>query len=158
MQLFERGGAQAAEEALADESRHRYLLFSLKGETYGAPLTTVREVLKLGAVKPVPYKSDYFLGVINLRGQIVSIIDLGMRFGLSREPEARGLVIVVETKYGVIGAVVTDLLCVKTIQPRDVEKHPSIDTQVPPRYCLGIAKTERGLVNLVDASGILGDE
>lgn len=157
MQADESSGTAVAEPTTADDSRHKYLLFSLQNELYGTPLISIREVLKLGVVKPVPYMANHFIGVINLRGLIVSIVDLRIKFGLVHEPQKTGLVIVIETRDGVIGAVIDDLMCVKVISPKDIEKHPNLDTRIPLRFYLGIAKTDHGLVNLVDAAGVLVD-
>ncbi len=145
----------ATEDPQIDESQQKHLLFSLKGELYGTPLVSIREVLKLGPVKPVPYMSSHFSGIINLRGQIVSIIDLRVKFGLTNEAPPAGLVMVVETKSGVIGAVIDDLLCVKTIHPKDTELHPNLDTRIPIKFYVGVAKTSFGLVSLIDVASML---
>ncbi|MHA0111797.1 chemotaxis protein CheW, partial [Klebsiella pneumoniae] len=64
---------------------HRYLLFRLGAELYGTPLLEVREIIEWQACKSIPHVSNYFLGVINLRGQITGVIDLRRRFGIHEE-------------------------------------------------------------------------
>lgn len=136
----------------------KYLVFTLKGEQYGAPLVSIKEVIKHGDIKRVPYMADHFQGVINLRGQIVSIIDLRQKFGLSTGDDTKGLILIVECASGPLGAIIDDLVNVQELQPNEIEFNPALETRVPLNFFMGIGKVKDRLVNLVDLSKCLSAE
>ena len=135
-----------------------YLLFQLASELYGVPLLSIREVIKAKDIKPVPYMVKHFLGVINLRGQIVSIIDLRIKFGLDTNVQKQPLVIVVQTKYGLLGVVIDDLVSVKKINDTEINRSPILETHIPLEFFLGVAQSDNRLVNLIDISGCISSE
>jgi len=141
-----------------NHAEQKYLLFQVGGELYGAPLTSVREVIKSVAIKTVPYMAPHFLGVINLRGQIVSVIDLRVKLGLSKPKNGQELILIVESGEGLIGAMIDDLLSVREFGPKEVDMHPSLETRMPAQFMIGIAKMNSELVNLIDISGCMSSE
>lgn len=136
-----------------DEDARRCLVFALGGDLYGAPLTTVREVLRIGSVNAVPYMLPHFKGVMNLRGSIVSVIDLRVKFGLSCQGD--GLIITVEGASDVIGAVVDDVVAVLSLAPGELSRDLALQTRVPAEFFLGVAKLGERLVNVIDIAKAL---
>lgn len=134
-----------------------YLIFQLAGELYGTALLTIKEIIKMTAIKPTPYMVPYFKGVVNLRGQIVSIVDLRIKFGVKCEDPSKGLIIVVDTPTGVLGAIVDELVSVENIENTEVDNNPSIATTIPVDFFKGIAKLDSRLVTLVDISKLLSE-
>ena len=141
-----------------DENLRKYILFNLGGELYGAPLLSIREVIKLREFKPVPYMVPYFKGVINLRGQIISVIDLRMKFSLKSPEAGAGLVLVVETKQGLIGTVIDSLVSVHRFEAKDIEPAPALETKIPVQFFSGVAKLGERLVNLIDLTGCISSD
>ena len=142
----------------ADESavKSKYLIFSLCRELYGVPLLQIREVIKFPSIKPVPHSQRAMRGVINLRGQILSVIDLRMRFDLRGFSENTGFVLIVETQGGTqMGAVVDSIEYVREILPDRIDAQVSIDTQIPKEQFLGVARSGDELIHLINLSAIL---
>src|SRR3989344_4100179 len=117
--------------AEAEERCLSFIIFSLGGELYGTPLLSTREVIKHGDVKATPYMVPHFKGVINLRGQIVSVIDLRTKFEIQPASLDKGLILIVEHEQGLLGAVVDDLVSVERIHQRDIDQTAMVATKVP---------------------------
>lgn len=140
------------------EMQQKYLLFSLAGEIYACPLLAIREVIKVGAIKSVPYMTSHFKGVTNLRGQIISIIDLREKLGLKPPPQTQGLILIVDCEEGLIGTIIDDVLSVQDFLPNEIENHPNLETRVPVEFLIGIAKMKEQLVNIIDIKRSLSSE
>src|SRR5438552_15967629 len=101
--------------------------FQVGRETYGVPITSLHEIVRVPEITAVPDAPDYLEGVINLRGKIVSIIDLRKRFG---EPEVRrsnkNRILVTEVNGRLLGLIVDSASEVPTIAPSDVEARPAL--------------------------------
>lgn len=143
--------------AAAEGQSVSFLLFSLGGELYGAPLLSAREVIKPGDIKPVPYMLPHFRGVINLRGRIVSVVDLRVKFGIEPAP-GRALVLIVETPEGPLGAIVDDLTGVEKLPREQIDETAALETRIPLDFFLGVAKVRDRLVNVVDIAACLSAE
>lgn len=132
-----------------DEGMHKYLIYTLGGELYGSPLMGIREVIKLRDIKAVPHMVPHFRGVINLRGQIISVVDLRTKFGIKVDRSDAGLIVIAEGAHGSIGLIVDDLHSVKLIEPNQIDKNPALETKLPFDFFLGIAKVNNELINLL---------
>lgn len=142
----------------ADEQSVSFLLFSLGSELYGTPLLSTREVIKSSDIKSIPYMVPHFKGVINLRGQIISVIDLRAKFNITPSANEKSLILVVEGTNGLLGAVVDDLVSVEKIKKEELDQTASIETKIPMDFFLGVAKAKHRLVNMVDISACLSSE
>jgi purine-binding chemotaxis protein CheW len=143
---------------LNSDQENRWLLYCLGSELYGSRLLDVKEVIKISPIKSVPFMVNYFKGIINLRGQIVSVIDLRMKFDIQHSPTGKELIILVESHDGIIGAIIDNLDCVAKIDPSDIDSHPAIETRIPAEFFLGIGKMRDRLVNLVDIAKCLNKD
>jgi len=132
----------------------KYLTFELGKEVYGLPVLRVREVIGMQTPAKVPHAPDYVQGVINLRGKVIPIIDLRMKFGLpSIEHTDRTCIVVVQlTGHAstLAGAVVDRVSEVVNLVAADIEDTPNFGDGTTLPYVLGIAKTKDGVRILVD--------
>lgn len=142
----------------------KYITFALDGEEYGIPILNVREIIGMMKITPVPRMPEFVLGVVNLRGKVIPVIDLRTRFGLEfKEFEARTPIIVGEVEVNgdimQIGIVVDSVSEVIQVTNDDVEETPSFGVEVNTKFILGIAKVDEGIKTLLDIDKVLtGDD
>jgi purine-binding chemotaxis protein CheW len=133
----------------------KYLTFALADEEYGLPVLKVREIIKVMDITAVPRVPAHVKGVINLRGKVVPVIDLRLKFGLPvGEHTDRTCIIVVEAvasgRRVMLGAVVDHVLDVLNIAAEEIEPPPDFGEQLDTRYMLGIAKIKGTVKMLLD--------
>jgi purine-binding chemotaxis protein CheW len=140
----------------------KYLTFNLQAESYGIDVLKVREIIRLAAITPVPQMPPYIRGVINLRGKIIPVMDLRMRFEF---PGATGTeqtcIIVVQVKLPEgkatqMGLVVDGVEEVLNIAEGDIEETPNFGGQICTDYIIGLAKVKGAVKTLLDIDGIVG--
>jgi purine-binding chemotaxis protein CheW len=149
----------AADNTINLQQPARWVTFSLEGETYGVNVMHVREVLRLVDVTPVPGAPASILGVINLRGNVVIVIDARKRFGLPhREPTEASRILVLEADSEVVGFLVDNISEVSDIKPDQIEAAPHLSKDQTSDYILGIANGENDLVILVDLARIATED
>jgi purine-binding chemotaxis protein CheW len=138
----------------------RWVTFKLENETYGIDVMQVREVLRCTEISPVPGAPAYVLGIINLRGNVVSIIDTRGRFGLAfREPDDASRILILEAGAGhVVGFLVDSVHEVMQLPASEMESAPDTGSGESARFIMGLANRKDGLLILVDASKLLSDE
>jgi len=145
------------------EREGKYLTFSLAEEEYGIGILKIKEIIGMMPVTPVPQTPDHVKGVINLRGKVIPVIDLRLRFGMeSIEYDERTCIIVVEItgQAGTvqIGIVVDSVSEVLNIKGEDVEETPTFGTKLNTDYILGMAKMGGGVKILLDIDKVLSSE
>lgn len=145
------------------EREGKYLTFSLAGEEYGIGILKIKEIIGMMPITPVPQAGDYIKGVINLRGKVIPVVDLRLRFDVeAAEFTDRTCIVVVEIegKAGTIlmGLVVDSVSEVLNIKGADIEDTPLLGTQVDTTYILGMAKTEGGVKILLDIDQVVNSE
>ncbi len=138
----------------------KYLTFSLVGEEYGVGILKIKEIIGMIPITPVPKTPDYVKGVINLRGKVIPIIDLRLRFGMEpMEYTERTCIIVVEItgemRTVLIGIVVDSVSEVLNIKSEDIEETPAFGTAMDTDYILGMAKMDGGVKILLDIDKVL---
>ena len=154
--------ARIMDQAVKASAREgKYLTFTLAGEEYGIGIRKIKEIIGVMPVTSVPRTPDYVKGVINLRGKVIPVIDLRLRFGLdSVEHTDRTCIIVVEIQGGagklVIGIVVDSVSEVLNIKGGDIEDTPAFGASLDTAYILGMAKMEGGVKILLDIDRVLG--
>lgn len=141
-----------------EDENNQYLLFYLGDELYGTPLLQVKEIVKVLPTKKVPFMKAYFKGLINLRGQVVSILDLRMKLGITSKNQNQGLIMIVETEDGSIGAIIDDLHSVHHFDKEQIKVNNSKDEKHK-EYFYGVARLdEERLVNIIDMSLCVSNE
>lgn len=137
------------------------VVFDLAGEHYGADIAVVQEVRELQKITPVPRTPAYILGVTNLRGGVIPVIDLRRRLGLPSSPPTKATrIAVAETDSGgTIGMIVDAVTEVITIRHADIEApSPVLTTSVDAGYISGVARVPSGIVILLDLARVLARE
>jgi purine-binding chemotaxis protein CheW len=136
----------------------RYLIFRLGHELYGTPLLGVREVVENQPAKSVPNTVPHFKGVINIRGQIVGVIDLRMRFDHPAAETPNTALMVFETNSGPMAALVDKVESVVKIEEQYIVRRPNVRSMRSLEFLIGIAQDDGRLVTLVDLNKTLGNE
>ena len=143
----------------ADESVLQCVTFRLEDEIYGIDVMKVQEVLKLTDIAPVPGAPDYVLGIINLRGNVVTVIDTRKRLNLSpREPDDATRIVIIEVEGQVVGMLVDSVAEVVDLRASEVESAPNVGNDESSKYIQGVASLEGELLILVDLDKLLSDE
>ena len=138
----------------------KYLTFTLADEEYGIGILKIREIIGMMSITSVPQTPPFVKGVINLRGKVIPVVDLRLRFGMQEiEYTERTCIIVVEIE-GQAGTVeigiVVDAVCeVLNIKGEDIEDTPTFGTKLDTEYILGMAKMEGGVKILLDIDQVL---
>lgn len=140
------------------ESENRFLFFRLGSELYATPLMAIREVVEYQKPKPVANTVESFVGVMNIRGEIVGAIDLRMRLGLPAEEGRELSMMVFAMDGGSIAAIVDRMEGVAEISPSSIDSAPRIEARVPLAYLHGIAQHEGSIVTLLDLAKLLTSE
>ena len=141
--------------AQATDREGKYLTFSLAGEEYGIGILKIREIIGMMPITSVPETPAFVKGVINLRGKVIPVVDLRLRFGIAEiDYTERTCIIVVEIAgpAGTVsmGVVVDSVSEVLNIKGADIEDTPSFGPQLNTEYILGMAKVGKGLKILLD--------
>ena len=145
-----------AVETKAQIVEEQVVVFSLAGELYGLDISRVQGIIKMPEVTRVPRAAEFVEGVINLRGEIVPIIDLRKRFGLGQQEDSVDTRIInVEMGDHLVGLIVDAVEEVLNIPSDVIEPPPDLVTTVDSAYLRGIAKLEDRLVILLDLDRVL---
>jgi purine-binding chemotaxis protein CheW len=130
--------------------------FRIGQETFGLPISMVREIVRVPQITSVPNAPDYIEGVINLRGRIIPIVDLRKRFGeKSFEPSKKNRIVVVELDSRAIGLMVNSASEVLRIPPSEIEQPHNVFQEGELNYITGVCKLKGRLVMLLDLRRIL---
>lgn len=155
-------GSQNVQSELKTDSREKYLIFELNAEEYGVQLSVVKEVIALTNVTKIPNVPEYFHGLINLRGVIISVIDLRLKLNLSNATfeEKKTSIIIVTIDGFTLGFIVDEIKQVMSLLDSTIEREITLESRVKKDYINGIARTssETGLLILLDVNKILGIE
>jgi purine-binding chemotaxis protein CheW len=144
----------AARDATSLEGK--YLTFSLGGEEYGLEILKVQEIIGLMRVTPVPQTPSFIRGVINLRGKVIPVVDLRLKFGMeAADDTGHTCVIVVEVDKNRVGVIVDDVCEVLDIAARDIEPPPSMGRAMEQDFILGMGKVGERVKILLDIERVL---
>src|SRR5664279_2291241 len=133
----------AAAAAVSDPRVGKYLAFYLGAEEFGIPVMSVREIMGLQDITAVPQTPVHVRGVINLRGKVIPVIDLRLKFGLPQgEYGQRTSIIVVKVGELLMGIIVDGVSEVLNLSAADIEDTPDFGRGIETPYILGMAKTK----------------
>ena len=138
------------------ESGGKYLTFFLAAEEYGLEILKVREIIGLMPITRVPRTPPAVLGVINLRGKVIPVLDLRLRLGMDGDAAAeRPCIIVVQAQGVELGVMVDQVSEVVDVPAEEIEEPPSFGTEVETEFLLGIAKSQGKVKLLLDIDHVL---
>ena len=144
-----------------DISSHegKFLTFVLGNEEYGIEILKVREIIGIMEITPVPQTPDYMKGVINLRGKVIPIIDLRLKFAMPEvEHTKETCIIVAEVGTAQVGIIVDSVSEVTDIKGEDIEEAPSFGQGIDTNFIMGLGKTKKKIVILLDIERVLATE
>lgn len=139
----------------------KYLTFMLAGEEYGVPVLKVREIMKILDVTPVPQSPPHVKGVINLRGKVIPVVDLRIKFGFPvREDDERACIVVMDVALPgstiMMGVVVDAVSEAMTVGADEIEQTPEFGERVDTEFIRGVAKIKGSVKFLLDLDLVFG--
>jgi purine-binding chemotaxis protein CheW len=137
----------------------QYLTFKLADEIFALDVAKVREILEITTITKVPQTPDFMRGVINLRGSVVPVVDMRLKFGMSMtEQTVNTCIIVVEINFDgdtmVLGALADSVQEVVELEPESIEPAPSIGTKLNTDFIRGMGKLDDHFVMILDIDKI----
>ncbi|SEQ17338.1 purine-binding chemotaxis protein CheW [Ectothiorhodospira magna] len=140
-------------------SATQYVTFRLADETYAINVMQVQEVLRVTEIAPVPGAPHYVLGIINLRGNVVTVIDARRRMGLmDKDSDDASRIVIIEVGGQVVGIMVDSVAEVIELATRDVEPAPNVGNDESSKYIQGVASRDGELTIVVDLNKLLTDD
>ncbi|MGD1970542.1 MAG: chemotaxis protein CheW [Desulfobacterales bacterium] len=146
-----------------DDLEGKYLIFNLGTEEYGIGILKIKEIISMHPITPVPQTPKYVKGVINLRGKVIPVTDLRMRFGMEAiEYTPQTCIIVVEMDgqagKGLIGVVVDSVSEVLNIKGTEIQNTPAFGFNLDTQFILGMAQKDGGVKILLEIDRVLDAE
>jgi purine-binding chemotaxis protein CheW len=143
--------------------QQQYLTFLLANEEYAISILKVKEIIEYGMVTTVPKTPKWVRGVINLRGSVVPVVDLAVKFGLEEKPVTKTTcIVIIETQYEgqttTIGAIADAVSQVMELTAEDIQPVPEFGTRVKVNYLLGMAQLGKKFALLLDVDKVLSTD
>jgi purine-binding chemotaxis protein CheW len=143
--------------------QQQYLTFLLAGEEYAISILKVKEIIEYDTITVVPKTPKWIRGVINLRGSVVPVVDLAVKFGLQERPVTRtSCVVIIEgqldnqnTTMGIVADSVNQVIDLAT---QDIREVPEFGTRVQVNYLLGMAQLGKKFALLLDVDKVLSTD
>ncbi len=162
---MEAAGYETSTERMSSEFRNngeQYLTFILNDEEYGIDILKVQGIQGMGKVTPLPHTPEFILGVVNLRGAIVPIINLRSRFGMSVIPDGPTTVVIVvkvqsEQKERTVGLLVDAVSEVHDITQEDLKPAPDFGSSVNSNFISGLATVKDRMLILLDIDHLINN-
>jgi purine-binding chemotaxis protein CheW len=141
----------------------KYLTVVLDNEAYGIAVLKVREIIRMQKITPVPQMPAFVKGVINLRGRVIPVVDLRVKFGLKAEFAERTCIVVVQVKLPSeqtvqMGLIVDSVEEVVTLTAAEIEPTPDFGAKLNTDYLLGMAKVKGAVKTLLDIDRVVAPE
>ena len=141
----------------------KYLTVALGNESYGIAILKVREIIRMQKITHVPQMPGFVKGVINLRGRVIPVVDLRVKFGLAAEFADRTCIVVVQVKLlneqvVHMGLIVDSVEEVVTLTASEIEPTPDFGTKLNTDYLLGMAKVKGQVKTLLDIERVVAPE
>jgi len=137
----------------------QWVTFKLGRETYALNVMQIREVLRYSTIAPVPGAPHYVLGIINLRGSVVTVVDTRARFGLARnEITDNTRIVILETEAYTIGVLVDSVAEVVHVNQSEIETTPHVGNEENSKYIQGVCNRNNTLLILIDLDKLLSED
>lgn len=148
------------EQGKQENGVRQYLMFNLGGETYGVGINAIREIIEYQGVTGIPLAPAFLRGVINLRGAVVPVLDLSVRFGRAvTSINRRTCIVIVEAVQGdaihLLGVIVDGVTEVREVEPDQVEQQPQFGLGLRSDFVAGMLKREQGFIPVLDLAAVL---
>ncbi len=145
---------------MASDTMRQYFTFTLGEEDYALEINKVREVLDVIAITRVPRMPEYMLGVINLRGSVVSVVDMRLKLGMSAaEKTKNNCIVIVETEQQgeqtQMGVLVDSVKAVIDLSEEDILPPPHSGSRMSNQFIKGMGKSDDGFIIILDIDRVL---
>lgn len=151
--------SEGTAETMANDPVMQLVTFRLQDERYGINVMQVQEVLRVSEIAPVPGAPPYVLGIINLRGNVVTVIDTRSRFGLPpTEVDDASRIVIIESDQQVVGILVDRVAEVVELRASEIDTAPNVGNEESSRYIQGVVTRDDDLLIVVDLNKLLTDE
>ncbi|MBL7543385.1 MAG: chemotaxis protein CheW [Bdellovibrionaceae bacterium] len=148
--------SDAIRKAVPIENGGRYLCFTLGKDKFAIPLLQVKEVIADVETTNIPQAPPYFQGIMNLRGQVISVIDLRVKLKLGKpEKSPETTIVILDLSPLILGVVVDSVDSVVEYEGADISPAPDTDSLLKTDYILGVARSEKTLTLLLDLAKVL---
>jgi purine-binding chemotaxis protein CheW len=159
---FPRGDETAENQYFDPTDESKFLIFQLDTELYGTPLLGVRQVLQPHRPKPIPNTTKHFLGLVSIRGQVMGVVDLRIRFNYPIADGPNVAFLVFETESGPLAVIVDKVEAVVQLSEELLQSQSqsklNIRSQIPLEYLIGAVTHRDQLVTLIDLNKTLSNE
>lgn len=141
----------------------QYLTFKLDDEVFALDVAKVREILEITSITKIPQTPEFMRGVINLRGSVVPVIDMRLKFGMSATEQTINTCIIVvevtlEGETSVLGALADSVQEVIEMEPEQIEPAPHIGTRLNTNFIKGMGKHENDFVMILDIDKVFSED
>lgn len=143
----------------------KFLTFKLGNETFAVEVLKIKEIIRMQQVTPVPHLPAYMRGIINLRGKVIPVLDLRIKFGLDACAETERTCVVVvqihlseENSDAPVGLIVDAVEEVINISEEQVEDNPELGTTLENRFILGLAKLQESIITLLEIDRLIRED
>jgi len=151
--------ASAQQDPASKDPVIQWVTFKLDGETYGINVMQVQEVLRYTEIAPVPGAPNYVLGIINLRGNVVTVIDTRKRFGIKPSEIAdQTRIVIIEAEKQVVGILVDSVAEVVYLHASEIETPPNVGNEENSKFLEGVCNRGGELLILVNLNKLLSDD
>lgn len=155
--------AMIDDSTVESQDSNQFLTFMLSGETYGINILDIKEIIEYGKLTPVPMMPDFIAGVINLRGSVVPLVNLKLRFGDDQDEIGKRTSIVIlevesNDKINEIGIVVDMVNEVIELSESDIEPAPSFGSRIRADFIKGMGKVDEQFLIILDVEHVLSIE
>jgi purine-binding chemotaxis protein CheW len=146
-------------EGSANDPVIQLVTFRLEDETYGINVMQVQEVLRVSEIAPVPGAPPYVLGIINLRGNVVTVIDTRSRFALPPgDIDDSSRIVIIESEKQVVGILVDSVAEVVELRGSEIDSAPNVGNDESSKYIQGVATRDGDLLIVVDLNKLLSED
>lgn len=151
--------SKSAQNGQLETEDNQFVTFLISGESYGVEVLCVSEILGMTDITPVPNTFNFMKGVINLRGEVVPVVDMRLKFGMEeKEYDSFTVIIIVEVRKRLIGMIVDAVSDVANIPVSSIQNTPHFTTRIETDFIRGIGQLGEQLIIILDVDKILTTE
>ncbi len=148
-----------SDKSVSDDPMLQWVTFRLAGETYGINVMQVQEVLRYTEIAPVPGAPAYVIGIINLRGNVVTVIDTRQRFGLMPgEITDNTRIVIIEAEKHVVGILVDSVAEVVYLRQSEIETAPNVNNEESAKFIQGVCHKNDELLILIELDKLITED
>lgn len=136
------------------EQSNKYIIFKLAEQCYGVNVSEIKEIVKISEITPIPYLNEDITGLMNLRGEIITIVDMREKLMVNGVNDSKNRIIILNREDMQVGFIVDQVMEVMELLPEDI-KPPMVDENFNADYVYGVAETPKAFIMLLDIKKIL---